>query len=254
MPRSFRPHRTRTARFPSRCVPSPHVSPTVVAVCPSSPVHRQDAPPSTHAVHAWQRSHGWRLFTVRADADPPGAGFIIKVKKILESICVNCGKLKADIVSGAFPLYLLRTPPPNFLGALSTVPGEPQTHTASRPRSSRCSPARSPPARVFGRLTAAPVPMARVDGWTRGRVVKRGPSEECETYHVQRRARGQRPRPLCPFGLQGGPRCDAARATCLMLALCRLPTCFSLSFFLWNCHAHYLPAAVRPGRDDIRGR
>jgi DNA-directed RNA polymerase II subunit RPB1 len=26
-------------------------------------------------------------------------GFIVKVKKILESICVNCGKLKADIVS-----------------------------------------------------------------------------------------------------------------------------------------------------------
>jgi DNA-directed RNA polymerase II subunit RPB1 len=26
-------------------------------------------------------------------------GFIIKVKKILESVCVNCGKLKADIVS-----------------------------------------------------------------------------------------------------------------------------------------------------------
>ena len=27
-------------------------------------------------------------------------GFLVKVKKILESICVNCGKLKADIVSG----------------------------------------------------------------------------------------------------------------------------------------------------------
>jgi len=27
------------------------------------------------------------------------AGFIVKVKKILECICVNCGKLKADIVS-----------------------------------------------------------------------------------------------------------------------------------------------------------
>lgn len=26
-------------------------------------------------------------------------GFIVKVKKILECICVNCGKLKADIVS-----------------------------------------------------------------------------------------------------------------------------------------------------------
>jgi len=27
------------------------------------------------------------------------SGFLVKVKKILESICVNCGKLKADIVS-----------------------------------------------------------------------------------------------------------------------------------------------------------
>ena len=27
------------------------------------------------------------------------SGFIVKVKKILECICVNCGKLKADIVS-----------------------------------------------------------------------------------------------------------------------------------------------------------
>jgi len=26
-------------------------------------------------------------------------GFIVKVKKILECVCVNCGKLKADIVS-----------------------------------------------------------------------------------------------------------------------------------------------------------
>lgn len=31
------------------------------------------------------------------------AGFLIKVKKILECICVNCGKLKADIVSVAHP-------------------------------------------------------------------------------------------------------------------------------------------------------
>jgi DNA-directed RNA polymerase II subunit RPB1 len=62
-------------------------------------------------------------------------GFIIKVKKILESICISCGKLKADIVSGTFPVRLLRTPPPNFLGALSTVHGEPQTHVVSSPRS-----------------------------------------------------------------------------------------------------------------------
>lgn len=29
----------------------------------------------------------------------PTKGFIVKVKKILECICVNCGKIKADIVS-----------------------------------------------------------------------------------------------------------------------------------------------------------
>ena len=47
---------------------------------------------------------------------PPG--FIVKVKKILECICVNCGRLKGDSVSGLF-LLSFRTPPPNFLGALS---------------------------------------------------------------------------------------------------------------------------------------
>jgi DNA-directed RNA polymerase II subunit RPB1 len=46
-------------------------------------------------------------------------GFIVKVKKILECICVNCGKLKADIVSApASPsfLYSFRTPPSQFSG------------------------------------------------------------------------------------------------------------------------------------------
>jgi hypothetical protein len=40
-------------------------------------------------------------------------GFLVKVKKILESICVHCGKLKADTVS--LPITLLAY----FLGALS---------------------------------------------------------------------------------------------------------------------------------------
>lgn len=35
-------------------------------------------------------NHGWRSIFRK--------GFIVKVKKILESICVNCGKLKADMV------------------------------------------------------------------------------------------------------------------------------------------------------------
>jgi DNA-directed RNA polymerase II subunit RPB1 len=39
------------------------------------------------------------------------AGFLIKVKKILESICVNCGRLKADIVSYHKPvIYSLDQP------------------------------------------------------------------------------------------------------------------------------------------------
>lgn len=43
------------------------------------------------------------------------AGFLVKVKKILESICVNCGKLKADTVS--LPITLLAY----FLGALPAL-------------------------------------------------------------------------------------------------------------------------------------
>lgn len=58
------------------------------------------------------------------------SGFIVKVKKILECICVNCGRLKGDIVSRvSFPL-LVSHPTPNFLGALSLC-GEPQARTAS---------------------------------------------------------------------------------------------------------------------------
>ncbi|KAF5376978.1 hypothetical protein D9615_007211 [Tricholomella constricta] len=54
-------------------------------------------------------------------------GFIVKVKKILESICVNCGKLKADIVSCVSSSSTRFAPPhPNFLGALSTPMGNPK--------------------------------------------------------------------------------------------------------------------------------
>jgi DNA-directed RNA polymerase II subunit RPB1 len=51
-------------------------------------------------------------------------GFIIKVKKILECICVNCGKLKADIVSQRFPLSSTRfaPPPPQFSGGSLHIP------------------------------------------------------------------------------------------------------------------------------------
>ena len=52
-------------------------------------------------------------------SDALRTGFIVKVKKILECICVNCGRLKADSVSGPSFLLSFRSPPPNFLGALS---------------------------------------------------------------------------------------------------------------------------------------
>ena len=38
--------------------------------------------------------------TTSSNLPPPG--FIVKVKKILECICVNCGRLKADSVSDLF--------------------------------------------------------------------------------------------------------------------------------------------------------
>jgi DNA-directed RNA polymerase II subunit RPB1 len=57
-------------------------------------------------------------------------GFIVKVKKILECICVNCGKLKADIVSAPASLsflYSFRIPTIPIFWGLSPNPGEPQT-------------------------------------------------------------------------------------------------------------------------------
>lgn len=57
--------------------------------------------------------------TIRSltDVAHPPKGFIVKVKKILESICVNCGKLKADIVSRvSFPLLVSHPHNPIFWG------------------------------------------------------------------------------------------------------------------------------------------
>jgi hypothetical protein len=62
-------------------------------------------------------------------------GFIVKVKKILECICVNCGKLKADIVSLVLccnPFSLLHPTLPIFWGLSPGCPGE--------PRAMRCGP------------------------------------------------------------------------------------------------------------------
>jgi DNA-directed RNA polymerase II subunit RPB1 len=50
-------------------------------------------------------------------------GFIIKVKKILESICVDCGKLKADIVSRVSLSSTRFVPPPSqFSGGSLQIP------------------------------------------------------------------------------------------------------------------------------------
>ncbi|KIJ45197.1 hypothetical protein M422DRAFT_251382 [Sphaerobolus stellatus SS14] len=54
-------------------------------------------------------------------------GFIVKVKKILECICVNCGKLKADLVSRRyFALYSFLHPTLQIFWGLSLR--EPQIH------------------------------------------------------------------------------------------------------------------------------
>jgi len=57
-------------------------------------------------------------------------GFIVKVKKILECICVNCGRLKADSVSGVFFPLLVSHPTTQFSGG-SLHDGEPQARSAS---------------------------------------------------------------------------------------------------------------------------
>jgi len=49
-------------------------------------------------------------------------GFIVKVKKILESICVNCGKLKADIVSRVYLPLLVSHPTIPFSGGSLHIP------------------------------------------------------------------------------------------------------------------------------------
>ena len=63
-------------------------------------------------------------------------GFIIKVKKFVECICVNCGKAKADIVNISRLRLLVSHPGvSNFCHSASH--GKPQTHTTSVPWQSR---------------------------------------------------------------------------------------------------------------------
>ena len=111
-------------------------------------------------------------------------GFIIKVKKILECICVNCGKLKADIVSLRLPFSSARfaPPPPQFSGG--SLFGEPQTRSTFVPRKSRAFShprERGPGARFrsLDRRVYGPLHIQRSGaGWTRGSAVKRGAERE----------------------------------------------------------------------------
>jgi len=48
-------------------------------------------------------------------------GYLVKVKKILECICVNCGRLKADTVSAIFPQLVLH-PILQFSGGSLQIP------------------------------------------------------------------------------------------------------------------------------------
>ena len=196
-------------------------------------------------------------------------GFIVKVKKILESICVNCGKLKADIVSGVFFASTCFAPHhPNFLGALPTLGGEPQAHTAFVPRRSWRSSTRSAADARFRSLDRRVGPFTARSGWTRSRVVKWGAEQGVQTCphtvaHSQMRH--------CCAGRLGGPRCDAVerrepgvpldRSSCHVFGLLRprgfyCPVCIqanlliSISDFLM-CAVSRTPTS--PIRSDMYG-
>ena len=70
----------------------------------------------------------------------PLLGFIVKVKKILECICVNCGRLKADSVSDPF-FRLSRFAPhhPIFWGLSPNSWRTPNPHRVSLRQSRRSS-------------------------------------------------------------------------------------------------------------------
>ena len=102
-------------------------------------------------------------------------GFIVKVKKILECICVNCGRLKADIVSRVSlsstrfaPLY------PTFWG-LSPNPWRTPSPLCVSSRQSRRSSTRDVDCARFRSLDRRAVHCITSGvGWTRGCVVKWG--------------------------------------------------------------------------------
>lgn len=81
--------------------------------CPGHFGHIELARPVFHPGMAY-------IFAVYRLISLPISGFLVKVKKILECICVNCGRLKADTVSGiSFSYYSLRTPPLQIFWGLS---------------------------------------------------------------------------------------------------------------------------------------
>jgi hypothetical protein len=114
------------------------------------------------------------------------SGFIVKVKKILECICVNCGKLKADIVSLPSLLGSFRSPPFQFSGG-SPFQGTPSLRCVFlffRPWHGPFVPAR----RSFtaGADDDGLLYMSG-SGWTRGRVVKRGLNDRCKNRRLATR-------------------------------------------------------------------
>ena len=71
-------------------------------------------------------------------------GFLVKVKKILECICVNCGKLKADTVSEILsPLLVSHPTTPIFWGLSPSTMENPESVSLRSSRQSRCSSSRS---------------------------------------------------------------------------------------------------------------
>jgi len=110
-------------------------------------------------------------------------GFIVKVKKILECICVNCGRLKADTVSRvSFPL-LVSHPTTQFSGGSLHAHGEPQARSAFVLDNRGVLPPVAWTSRVFDRLIAASsIAYARcwLDTWLRGEMgAERGVRKTC---------------------------------------------------------------------------
>lgn len=152
----------------------------------------------------------------------------MKVKKILECICVNCGRLKADIVSRV-PLFVYSFAPlyPTFWG-LSPNPWRTPSPLCVRSRQSRRSSTRDADPARFRSLDRRGVHCITSGvGWTRGCVVKWGAE------------RGVRKKNSAVWSSHAGmqrsncPGCHAALVACFRPALttrCLLPPVIILFF------------------------